>query len=148
MKLSIKSIATLAIGLVFSGTQLFASTTSGEFKVLSDQDWAQIQEQAELEAMLDIDEMPSYKVMNMALDVDLKPGTFTTMELDAPFNDNEEIGLVVMDSNGEVLYRDEGLFKDKKSLRFRDYIDYDMTYVIKLYSDEEVYETKVQVVYR
>lgn len=148
MKRSIKTIAAVTFGLLFSGTQVLANTTSGDLRILSEEDWTEIQQQAELEAMLDIDEMPAMKVMTMALNVDLQPGTFTTMKLDAPFSDNDEIGLVVLDSNGEVLLRDEGLYKDKKSLRFRDYIDYDMTYVIKVYSEERVYETKVQVVYR
>lgn len=148
MKPSIKNIAAVAFGLLFAGTQVMANTTSGDLRILSEEDWTEIQQHAELESMLDIDDMDGLHVMNMALNVDLQPGTFTTMELDAPFLDNEEIGLVVMDSDGEVLFRDEGLFKDKKSLRFRDYIDYDMTYVIKVYSEASVYETKVQVVYR
>ena len=151
MKPSIKNVAALALGLVFTGTQLFANTTSGGLKVLSDEDWTAIQTQAEAESMedmLSIEEIPALRITKMALSVDLQPGTFTTMNLDAPFLDNEEVGLVVMDAEGEVIYRDEGLFKDKKSLRFRDYIDYDMTYVIKVYSDLKVYETKVQVAYR
>ena len=148
MKRSIKTIAAVAFGLLFSGTQVLANTTTGDFRILSEVDWTDIQQQAELEAMLDIDEIPAMKVMSMALNVDLQPGTFTTMNLDAPFSGHDEIGLVVLDSNGTVLLRDEGFYKDKKSLRFRDYIDYDMTYVIKVYSKAHIYETKVQVVYR
>ena len=148
MKSSIKNVAALAFGLVFSGTQLFANTTSGDLRILTEDDWTEITEHAELESMLEIDEIPALHVMNMALNVDLQPGTFTTMNLDAPFSDDDEIGLVVMDANGEVLFTDEGKYKDKKSLRFRDYIDYDMTYIVKVYSDLRVFETKIQVVYR
>ncbi len=148
MKSSIKSVLALALGIAFTGSQLFAGTATADIKVLTDKDWTEITERAELDAMLDIEEMPALELMNQNLSIDLLPGTFTTMELGAPLSENDEVGIVVHDANGKVIYQNEGEFKDIKTLRFRDYYDFDMTYMIKLYSPKKVYETKVQVAYR
>ena len=83
-----------------------------------------------------------------ALEMDFKSGTQTNLLLNAPFADNEEVGIVVLDQNGNVVHSSAGTYKNMKDLRFADYYSQDMTYVVRVYSSSAVFETKLQVVYR
>ena len=54
-----QKFATTMITLMISGTILFANTTSVYVHVLSDNEWKTIEESAEMEAMLEIEEIPT-----------------------------------------------------------------------------------------
>jgi len=147
MKNLTNTAAALAISLATFGTQVQASNTN--FNVLSDSAWQEIEASAELDHLTDIEEIPVVELnQNNSLGIDFKPGNFSNLLLDAPFNQKEQVGIVVFDAQGEMVHSAAGVYADLRDLHFVDYYNFDMTYVVKVYSDTQVYEAKVQVVYR
>lgn len=147
MKVSTKSLAAAILTIALSGTQLFAKDNS--VNTLSDSEWNAIEESVEMEGMLEIEALPAFKSITVqALEMELSSGFQTNLTLNAPFSANEEVGLVILDNEGELVHFASGSFGDLKELKLADYYDWDMTYVIKVYSENAVFETKLQVVYR
>lgn len=152
MKRSIKLLAAAtALALVGFTTNATAGTTSTKVSTvheLSDTEWQQIAEEAELDEDTMLETIPMLRTVSAkALDMDFKPGKQTNLILNAPFADKEEVGIVVLDKNGNVVYSKAGLFEEMKNLHFSDYYTKDMTYVVRVYSSSNVFETKLQVVY-
>lgn len=148
MKTTIKNFATAVLAIALSGTQMFAHTTSADVNVLSENDWKAIEEHAQLDAMLEIDEIETLKTVAIqSLNMEFFPGFFTTVELEAPFTENENVGVVVVDESGDIVYEKTGTYDNMKSLHFHEYWNYDQTFVVRMYSTSKVYETKLQVAY-
>jgi maltose-binding protein MalE len=152
MKRSIKLLAAAtALALVGFTTNASASTTSTKVTTvheLSDTEWQCIEEEAELEESTTLEAIPMLRTVNVkALEMDFKAGKQTNLLLDAPFSDKEEVGVVVLDQKGEVVYSTSGLFKELKNLRFSNHYVKNMIYVVRVYSASNVFETKLQVVY-
>lgn len=147
MKNSIKSVAAIVLALALPTAQIFANGNSTI--ELSDSAWQEIEASAELDHLTDIEEIPVVELdQNNSLGIDFKPGNFSNLLLDAPFNQKEQVGIVVFDAQGEMVHSAAGVYADLRDLHFVDYYNFDMTYVVKVYSDTQVYEAKVQVVYR
>ena len=148
MKTTIKTIATAFLAIVFSGSQMLANTTNAHIDALTENDWKSIEETAQLDAMLDIDEIVALKKVSVQnLTMDFKPGFFTSVELGAPFTENERVGVVVVDEEGSTIYEKTGTYGNLKNLHFREYWNDDHTYVVRMYSTSKVYETKLQIAY-
>jgi ABC-type glycerol-3-phosphate transport system substrate-binding protein len=152
MKRSIKLLAAAtALALLGFTSTAMAGTTSTKVSTvheLSDTEWQEIAEDAELEESTTLEVIPMLRTVSVkALEMDFKAGKQTNLVLDAPFADKDEVGVVVIDKKGEVVYSTSGMFKDLKNLRFSDYYSKDMTYVVRVYSSSNVFETKLQVVY-
>jgi len=132
------------------GTQLNAGNT--KLNVLSENEWQQIEETVELEDALAFEDVTLNNTSEAStLQVEFQPGNFTNtlyLLLNAPFNENQEVGIAVVDADGEVVHSAAGSFSEIKKLSFDLYSKWDMTYVVRIYSDDTVYETSVQVVYR
>jgi len=147
MKNSIKSVAAIVLALALPTAQIFANGNSTI--ELSDSAWQEIEENAELENLVEIESLPSINLEKAnTLSIDFKPGSFTNLVLAAPYNDNDQVAIAVFDAQGEMVHSAAGIYRDLKNLHFIDYYNFDMTYVVKVYSESEVYEAKVQVVYR
>lgn len=59
MNSAIKQLSTTMITLMISCSLLLANTTDVDLQVLTDNDWKKIEENAELDAMLDIMDLPT-----------------------------------------------------------------------------------------
>jgi hypothetical protein len=141
------SLTAVAIAITMLATQVQATNTN--LTILSDSAWQEIEETTELENMMEVDEIPALKLKEVSsMHVDFLTGNFTNLQLDAPFELNEEVGLVVFDSDGVMVHSASGTYADLQELHFKDYFFFDMTYIVKMYSAQSVYETRVQVVYR
>jgi len=147
MKNSIKSVAAIVLALSLTTTQLFAKENT--ISVLSDSAWNEIEETVEVENMLFEADLHTLKLTGLnTLSMDFNPGDRTNLVLNAPVKGAEEVGIVVYDNAGVVVYNATGTYNDVKTLHFEDYYKWDMDYVVKIYSETEVFEAKVQVVYR
>jgi len=147
MKNSMNRVAAIVLALTLPTTQLFASGNT--FSVLSDSAWQDIEQSTELENFEEIEALPALNLNKQnTLGIDFKPGNFTNLLLNAPFNQKEQVGIAVFDEQGEMVHSAAGVYGDLRDLHFIDYYNFDMTYVVKVYSETEVYEAKVQVVYR
>ncbi len=149
MKRSItKMLGTMAL-IVAGFASATANTTGTQVHELSESEWQNIAEEAEFDEGTNLEAIPALRTINVkALEMDFKSGTQTNLLLNAPFADNEEVGIVVLDQNGNVIHSSAGTYKNMKDLRFADYYSQDMTYVVRVYSSSAVFETKLQVVYR
>lgn len=138
-----------ALALATFGTQLNASNT--EMRVLTDNDWNQIEENVELENKLSLESIGTTKsISSSTLLVEFAPGNFTNtlhLQLSAPFATHQEVGIAVINANGQVVYSATGIFEKVKNLDFDLAEKKDMIYVVKIYSENAVYESKVQVAY-
>ena len=170
MKTTIVTVA--ATTLLFSSANLFATEN---LKTLTDSDWVAIAQEAELDNMRAIDDMPEIwlnatiidwalieeqaneerlleapsnlvPVINKALVLDLEKGRDAVMTLKAPFKDADEVGLVILDENGYIVHRSAGTFGKLKNLRFSPLTKTTATYVVRVYSTQSVFETKLQIV--
>ena len=152
MKRSIKMLAGV-VALALAGFTATAgngtpSTTGTSVRVLSDTEWNQIAEDAEFDASVSFEAIPALRtVTTKSLEMDFKSGKQTSLVLNAPFANSEEVGVVVLDNVGDVVFSTSGSYEDLKDLQFADYYVKDMTYVVRIYSSNSVYETKVQVVH-
>jgi hypothetical protein len=152
MKRSIKMLAgVIALslaGFVATASTGTSSTNANSVRTLTDTEWQEIAEDAEFEQGIILEAIPAIRTVNVkSLEMDFKPGKQTHLLLNAPFGNQEEIGVVVLDQNGEVVFSTSGLYEDVRNLRFPDYYTKDMTYVVRLYSSSTVFETKLQVVH-
>lgn len=170
MKTTIVTLA--AAAMLMTSTNVFAT---GNVVTLSDSDWTAIEQETELENMLAIEEIPAIKltevkvnwdvieqeaelesmladleavapVTNQALSLNLEHGRQAAMTLQAPYADADQVGVVVLDENGNIVYSNTGSFGELKSLRFNPVYKANATYVVRVYSVEQLFETKLQVV--
>lgn len=141
-------LATAALALATLGNQVYAKTT----KILTDSDWKEIEESIETENMLLLEDVATANfTQTNALQIEFAPGNYTNtlhLALNAPIANDQVVGVAVIDANGEIVYNTTGNFTEVKSLIFDLYKNWDMNYVVRIYTDEAVYESKVQVVYR
>lgn len=170
MKTAIVTLATAAT--------LFNATTAnagGMITALSDSDWTAIENEATLENMLAIDQLPVLEiaeptldweqieaeaalerlleipastdvVANKALALNLERGRQVNMILDAPYTQTEQVGVAVIDAAGNVLYNRVGTFAKLQHLHFNAPFMANATYIVRVYSAEKVFETSLQVV--
>ena len=170
MKTSIVTLATADV--IMRSANAFAT---GNLIPLSDSDWTAIEQEAELDNMLAIDHIPALHftevnvnwevieeeaqlermlehvnealpALNQALVLNLHQGRDAVMTLNAPYNDADQVGLVVLDENGNIVYRSTGTFQKLKTLRFQPLTQASATYVVLIYSAERLFETKLQIV--
>lgn len=147
MKNAMKSAAAIVLALALPTATAFAKGNNSH--ILSDSAWQDIEETAEIENKLLLEEIALEKTETAnTLQLDFLPGSYTNLILSAPLEPNQEVGVVVFDANGQLVHSAAGTFAEMQNLRFLDYFDWDMNYVVKVYSETEVFEAKVQVVYR
>lgn len=144
------TLRTLAIALAIatiSTTTAFASAKGTE-TVLSDSEWNTIEENSRWERAL----QPAESILLVSsvqntLDMDLMAGRKTTLSLNAPFSANEQVGLVVIAADGDVVYTATGNYGELQTFTINPNFRWDETYVVRLYSTHEIFETKVQVIF-
>jgi hypothetical protein len=143
----LRSIAlTLAVAAI-STTSLFASAKGTE-TILTDSEWEAIEESSRWERMMQpVESIVIESTLQNMLEMDLKAGRKTTFSLNAPFTADEQVGLVVIAADGDVVYTATGTYGDLQLFTINPNFCWDETYVVRLYSTQAVYETKVQVVY-
>jgi hypothetical protein len=142
------TLRTLAIAMAvatISTTTAFAAAKGTT--VLTESEWQAIEETSRLERMLQPIESVEINTMQNVLELNLKAGRKTTLSLNAPFNANEQVGLVVIAADGDVVYQATGTYGDLQTFSINPNFRWDETYVIRVYSSQSVFETKVQVVY-
>lgn len=143
------TLRTLAIAVAvatISTTTAFAAAKGTT--VLTESEWQAIEETSRLERMLQpIESMVMVSNMQNTLEMDLEAGRKTTFSLNAPFSATEQVGLVVIATDGDVVYSATGTYGELQSFSISPNFRWDETYVIRLYSTQAVFETKVQVVY-
>jgi len=116
--------------------------------VLTPTDWEAIEQQAELSRLEIIEEIPALRIVTQQeLYLQLTPQKKTTMVLTAPFNDDELVGLTVIDKYGHVVYKTLGKYVDLKNYTLRDFNYTEMQYVVRLHNNSSIYETSLLVVY-
>jgi hypothetical protein len=149
-----KKLIAGAFALVLALTQAGAtgattySTTGTKVAELSQSDWKTIEEEAEFEGSLSIEEMPMLKTVNIkSLEMDFLPTRSIQVNLSAPFANDDVVGLVILDDGGDIVHSASGTYEELKQLRLRDYYSVDMTYVVRMYSEANVFATKLQVEY-
>ena len=144
-----RKVTTLAVTAIMAVAFSASAIAKGTGVILSESDWNAIEEEAEMESMLAIEEIPALRTINVKeLEMDFVAGKQVQLKLDAPFAADEVVGLVVLDKDGEIVQTASGTYNDLKTFNLASYYDWDMTYVVRMYSESAVYETKVQVVYR
>lgn len=143
----LRSLAlTLAVATI-STTSAFASEKGTE-TILTESEWQAIEETSRYDRMLQpIESVEMINNMRNTLDMDLKAGRKTTFSLNAPFATSEQVGLVVIAADGDVVYSATGSYSELQSFSISPNFRWDETYVVRLYSAQAVFETKVQVVY-
>ena len=143
----LRSLAlTLAVATI-STTSAFASEKGTE-TILTESEWQAIEETSRWDRMMQpIESMVMVSNMQNTLEMDLKAGRKTTFSLNAPFSATEQVGLVVIAADGDVVYSATGTYGELQSFSISPNFRWDETYVIRLYSTQAVFETKVQVVY-
>jgi len=142
------TLRTLAIAVAvatISTTTAFA--TAKGTTVLTESEWQAIEETSLLDRMLQPIESVEINNLQNALKLNLKTGRKTTLSLNAPFDANEQVGLVVITAKGNVVYQATGNYGDLQTFSINPNFSWDATYVIRVYSSQAVFETKVQVVY-
>ena len=171
MKTTVVTLAT-AILMATTSTNAFAT---GNVVTLSDSDWTAIEQETELENMLALEEIPVIRltevnidwdvieaeaelenmlenltmpisINNQALMLDLQKGKMAQMTLEAPYADEDLVGVVVLDENGNIIYSNNGNFSQLKNLKFQPVYKANATYVVRIYSENQLFETKLQVV--
>jgi hypothetical protein len=114
------------------------------------EEWDAIEREAEMESLSDFENIPALvktTIKQGSLNLDLKAGKKTAMLLEAPFAATEQVGLVVIDEKGKLVHAESGLFKQLQNLTFFSSARVkSATYIVRVYSAELVYETKLQVV--
>jgi len=110
---------------------------------LTDADWKSIEKQLEVESQLEFAE--EAEITKTSLSLNLKSGKTTKMVINAPFANDELVGVVVIDESGKVISSATGTFKSLKNVEISEHKN--ATYVVRAYSSTQVYETKVQVLY-
>ncbi len=111
------------------------------------EEWTKIENDAEFEPSLEMEELPAFApVSQNNLDLNLKRGRKVAMILNAPFETNQQVGVAVIDANGTLVYAATGSFAELQNLHFTAAFVKDATYVVRVYSQSEVYETTLQVV--
>ena len=145
-----KRKATTTVATVFfCAAFTLTSFAKGTDVILTESDWNTIAEEVEIENMLELDAIPALRTVSIKeLEMDFDAGKQVHVSLNAPFAADEFVGLVVLDQDGEIVQSASGTFKDMKDFYLAAYYDWDMTYVVRMYSENAVYETKLQVVYR
>ncbi len=141
-------LRTLAIAVAvatISTTTAFAAAKGTT--VLTESEWQAIEETSRLERMLQPIESMEINTMQNALELTLKAGRTTTLSLNAPFDANEQVGLVVIAADGDVVYQATGSYGELQTFSINPNFSWDETYVIRVYSSQAVFETKVQVVF-
>lgn len=139
-----KTTLAAALMAVMVSTSAFAT---GENHGLSDAEWQAIEEETVMEDMLNIEALPALRTVSVKqLEMNFLPTRQMRIELSAPFGDAEQIGMVVVDANGNVVQSTSGTYGKLKNLKLAAYYNTDMVYVVRLYSADAVYETKLQVV--
>lgn len=109
--------------------------------------WERIETESEIEKMLDIEPIPALKpVQQKALGLNLESGKAANMQLTAPFKGTDQVGVVVLNQKGDLIYAANGLFNDLKSLSFNPKFEKTANYVVRVFNAERIYETKLQVV--
>ncbi len=147
MKNILKSVTAIVLALALPTATAFAKGNNSH--ILSDSAWQEIEEAVEVENKLLLEEIVLEKTSAAnTMHLDFLPGSYTNLILSAPLEPNQEVGVVVFDAQGELVHSAAGTFAEMQNLRFLDYFDWDMNYIIKVYSETEVFEAKVQVVYR
>ena len=143
----LRSLAlTLAVATI-STTSAFASEKGTE-TILTESEWQAIEETSRWDRMMQpIESIVMVSNMQNTLEMDLKAGRKTTFSLNAPFSATEQVGLVVIAADGDVVYSATGTYGELQSFSISPNFRWDETYVIRLYSTQAVFETKVQVVY-
>ena len=143
----LRSLAlTLAVATI-STTSAFASEKGTE-TILTESEWQAIEETSRWDRMMQpIESVVMVSNMQNTLEMDLKAGRKTTFSLNAPFSATEQVGLVVIAADGDVVYSATGTYGELQSFSISPNFRWDETYVIRLYSTQAVFETKVQVVY-
>jgi hypothetical protein len=122
-------------------------STIAHTTVLTPTDWEAIEQQAELARLETIEEIPAVRIVTQQeLYLQLTPQKKTTMVLNAPFLDEELVGLTVIDKYGHVVYKTFGKYADLKNYTLRDFDYKEMQYVVRLYNDQSIYETSLLVV--
>jgi hypothetical protein len=110
---------------------------------LTDADWNSIEMQLEIERQLEFAE--EAEITKSVLSLNLKSGKTTKMVINAPFENDELVGVVVIDDSGKVISSATGTFDDLKNVEIAEHKN--ATYVVRAYSNTQVFETKVQVLF-
>ncbi len=146
----LNTLRTLAITMAIaaiSTTTAFASA-KGTKSILTEGEWQAIEETTRWDRMLQpVDAVLEPNMLQNELDLDLKAGRKTTLCLNAPFVASEQVGLVVIAADGDVVYQAIGSYGDLQTFSINPNFRWDETYVIRVYSSQAVFETKVQVVF-
>jgi hypothetical protein len=109
--------------------------------------WSSIKAEAELEKMLDLEPIPAIKpIQQEALNLNLEKGKAATMQLNADFEESDEVGVVILNQNGDLIYAADGLFSNLKSLSFNPKFEKTANYVVRMFNADRIYETTLQVV--
>ncbi len=174
MKRSIKTLALVALLSATTTSTLFAKGTktvlnASDWNAVAEQaemesildiesipavetyllpeEWIKIENDSEIESILEIEEMPALApVSQNNLDINLQRGRQVNMILNAPFTKNQQVGVAVIDASGKLVYAANGTFEDLQNLKFATAFVKDAKYVVRVYSENEVFETTLQVV--
>jgi hypothetical protein len=112
------------------------------------EEWNVIESDVEWENSLDFESIPTIETASVVqgnLNLNLNAGRKVAMELNAPFNPTDQVGIAIIDAEGSLVYAKDGEFNDVKSISFSPAFVKDATYIIRIYSATKVYETSLQV---
>ena len=110
-------------------------------------DWERMETESELENSLDIQPLPILKpIQQQALNLSLEKGKQANMALNAPFEETEEVGVVVLNQRGDLIYSANGEFNNLKELSFNPKCEKSANYVVRIFNSDHIYETTVQIV--
>ena len=125
---------------------VFPAVTS-KFTAADTIDWERMETESELENSLDIQPLPILKpIQQQALNLSLEKGKQANMALNAPFEETEEVGVVVLNQRGDLIYSANGEFNNLKELSFNPKFEKSANYVVRIFNSDHIYETTVQIV--
>lgn len=74
------------------------------------------------------------------------PSVGSEFTIDIPVNDDEEIALFIYDMNGRLVERKTGTYAELRHFRFRHLKE--ATYIVKVFTKEVLFQSRVLVVHR
>lgn len=81
-----------------------------------------------------------------ALQLYPNPSIGSEFTMDLPLNDDEQIALYIYDMNGRVVERKSGTYAELRHFRFRHLQE--AAYIVKVFSQEVLFQSRVLVVHR